>query len=267
MGFALIFINKIDFFMLGSMSGAGQAGIYTIAFYLAAVVSIPSRSLLQIAYPITADLIRRNEDDELKVLYQDSSINMIILSGFIFLAIWINLDLVFNIMPNGAKYVEGKNVVFFIGLAYLIQVSSGVGGAIMGNSKYYKFSILYSLGAIVIAIISNLILIPILGLIGAAIGTLFTQVVLIVVINGINKWKRGCWPYTNRTIYSALIFAFLFGLNAIFPSVYNIFVTSILKSVIILSLGVWATYYLKLSPHLNQLADQALGLVKSKFTK
>ena len=53
-------------------------------------------------------------------------------------------------------------------LAYMVQVSIGVGEIIMTFSKYYAFWSLVFFLSIIIAVVSNLILIPKYGMEGAA---------------------------------------------------------------------------------------------------
>ena len=256
LGFIAVFISKIDFFMLGAMKGAGSAGVYTIAFYIAIVVTIPHRALSQIANPIATKLTRQGNDMELKALYKDSSINMIVICGLLFLLIWINTDLLFEIMPNGEAYIAGKPVIFYVGVGYLISTASGVGGTILGYSKYYKFSILYSLIAFAIAIMSNLLLIPQFGIEGAAIGTLLTHVVLMLVVNGINYLKRGYGAFSIKSIYAFGILGLMFGLSYFLQPDINFYLLHIIKTLIIMPLGVFLIYRAKISSQLNEIIEK-----------
>ena len=53
----------------------------------------------------------------------------------------VSVDDIFSLLPE--KFSGGRLVVFFIGLSQLFNVGMGVNGAIILNSKYYKFD-LYS---------------------------------------------------------------------------------------------------------------------------
>ncbi|MFN9115725.1 MAG: hypothetical protein ACK5XN_37205, partial [Bacteroidota bacterium] len=51
-GFTGLIVNKIDFLMISSMRSLADTAIYSIGFYLAMLMDIPKRTLLQISAPI-----------------------------------------------------------------------------------------------------------------------------------------------------------------------------------------------------------------------
>ena len=53
-GFTGLVVNKIDFLMISSMRSLADTAIYSIGFYLAMLMDIPKRTLLQISAPIFA---------------------------------------------------------------------------------------------------------------------------------------------------------------------------------------------------------------------
>ena len=62
-------------------------------------------------------------------------------------------------------------MVFYIGLAQLFNISTGVNGAIITNTKYYRFDLYTSVLLAIITVIANLLLIPRFGIDGAAMAT------------------------------------------------------------------------------------------------
>ena len=161
-------IGNIDSLMLSAYSGLGSAGIYTIAFFIAAVIEIPKRSISQVVIPIVSQANKDGDIPKLKELYQKTSLNQLIVGGLIFLGIWCNIDNIFKLIPNGEIYALGKWVVFYIGLSKLFDMAAGVNQEIVGTSKYYKIDLLFYIFLAVIAVITNLIFIPKFGITGAA---------------------------------------------------------------------------------------------------
>ena len=51
------------------------------------------------------------------LLCKSVSLHQLLASSFIFLIIWINIDLFFAVLPNGTEYSEAKWVVFILGLS------------------------------------------------------------------------------------------------------------------------------------------------------
>ena len=164
-------IANIDSLMLSAYSGLGSAGIYTIAFFIAAVIEIPKRSISQVVIPIVSQANKDGDIPKLKELYQKTSLNQMIVGGLLFLGIWCNIDSIFKLIPNGEVYLPGKWVVFWIGLSKLFDMSTGVNQEIVGTSKFYKIDLFFYIFLAVIAVITNLIFIPKYGVTGAALAS------------------------------------------------------------------------------------------------
>ena len=87
------------------------------------------------------------------MIYSKSAINQLIVSGLLFLVVWLNIDDVLSLLPE--KFSYGKWVVFYIGLAQLVNMSCGVNGAIIVNSKYYKYDLYTNLILLAITVLLN----------------------------------------------------------------------------------------------------------------
>ena len=61
--------------MLNQYIAIENIAYYSVATYIALIISVPSRSMHQITYPITAKLMFRNQYEELNILYKKTSIN------------------------------------------------------------------------------------------------------------------------------------------------------------------------------------------------
>jgi O-antigen/teichoic acid export membrane protein len=58
-----------------------KTAYYSVATYIALVISVPSRAMHQIVYPITAKLMHEEKYDELNILYKKTSV----VGGFVML--------------------------------------------------------------------------------------------------------------------------------------------------------------------------------------
>ena len=81
--------------------GLDSTGIFAIATYMAVMVSVPFRSVTAIASPQLARAIKEQNREEGSKLIQQVTRNLLLIGGFILLLIWINIDLIFYILPNG----------------------------------------------------------------------------------------------------------------------------------------------------------------------
>lgn len=257
-------ISRIDLFMVTSGIGLAAAGVYTIAFYMATVIEIPSRSITAISAPLAAESLMAGNLEQANELYKKVSLHQLLIGSAIFVLIWINIDNIYDIIPNGAAYKDGKWVVFFIGLSKLVEVTLGFGTNLISYSKYYHWGLyfVFFLGAI--TIVSNNVLIPIFGVSGAAIATTLTC----LISYGIQQWlifaKLKGNPYSRGTGKQVLIILALFGINYCLPVVQNAYLDCIYRSFVIISIGIPLIYFGKVSAEVNRIVNYTLSAILKK---
>jgi O-antigen/teichoic acid export membrane protein len=170
--------------MIAGGLGMELAGVYTIAYFMGMVIEIPKRSLTNIIYPILNKAVIKKDALEIKSLYQKSSINQFLVGSFIFLIIWLNIDQIFMIIPNGDDFVAGKLVVLFIGLSKLFDMLMGVNKEIIELSKYYRFNLVLGVLLSVLVIVLNLIFIPLKSAVfGGINGVAFASLLALFISN------------------------------------------------------------------------------------
>jgi len=166
---AAILVNRIDILMVGHYINIENISYYTVAFFMASLIHIPARSILQIVKPLLAKAWAEENLKEIALLYKKTALNQMLIGLLLFIGIWMSID---DILFFVAKEYSGIQMVFFyVGLAKLIDVSTGVNGAIISTSNQYKYDLYINLLLIVVTIVSNMILIPIYGIDGAAMAT------------------------------------------------------------------------------------------------
>ncbi|WP_452603307.1 oligosaccharide flippase family protein [Pontimicrobium sp. MEBiC06410] len=162
-------ILEIDKFMIGQYVAIENVAYYGVAIYIATVIGVPSRSMHQITHPLTAKLLNENNKVDLKILYKKSSLNLLIISGFIFLIVILNVNQLYNLLPN--EYAGGFIVVLAIGLVKLFDNMLGNNNSILFNSDYYRVILLLGIVLAVCTALLNIAFIPKFGINGAAYAT------------------------------------------------------------------------------------------------
>ncbi len=262
-------ITRIDQIMLSELVGLESVAIYTIAMSMAVVIEIPMRAMMQISAPIVAEAVAADDRQTLLSLYQKSSITQLIAGGLIFGGVWINVENIFAIMPQGQAFLAGKYVIFWIGLSKLFDLATSINGIIINNSKYYRVSLYLMAVLAVLAIVSNRIFIPDYGVNGAAFATalslfLYNALMLIFV------WvKFRMQPFQWNTFKLLIVFLFSLWVNSLITGLeYNWPVLSGMPAVLVATLPVLfdlilrsAVFFLvfgglcwglKISPDLNE---------------
>ena len=105
----------IDKYMIKHYMKIDNIAFYSVAIFIAMVISVPSRAMHQITYPITAKLMSENKWQELNDLYKKSSITLQVVGGLILIGILVNINQLYLMLPP--EYSQGLFVVFTIGLS------------------------------------------------------------------------------------------------------------------------------------------------------
>jgi O-antigen/teichoic acid export membrane protein len=210
-------LANIDSVILSAYSGLASTGIYGIALFIAVILEVPKRSLSQVLIPLVVQANKDNDIKILDVLYKKSSINQFLLGTVIFLIVWLNIDGIFSLIPHGDIYREGKWVVFLISLAKLYDMLTGINAEIIGTSRYYKKDLLFFWIVSFIGIGLNFFLIPLYGIIGAALAVLVstvlyntTRFIFIAIVMKVQ-------PFTKNTLVAGICTLLTYGVLSFIP--------------------------------------------------
>ena len=220
-GASMSLVNHIDIVMVGILmtNGEIEAGFYTIAVYIVSLIIIPTKAISHIAQPLIAGMFKENDVKGLKLLYSQTSINQLVLCGAIFVVIWVNIDLLFQLM--GDDPTIGRWIVLYVGLARLFSVATGVNGLIINHSRYFRATTYFILVLAIFTIVANLIMIPKLGLIGAALATAFSLFSFNVLKWGFVWAKLKMQPFSAKSLIALLFGIIAIGLSFILPDMFN----------------------------------------------
>lgn len=268
-------IPVLNTFFVSGKLGLAVAGINTIAVYIASMVEIPYRSLAAISRPQISQGMKDNDMNVVNDLVKNVSIHQFLASTFIFFLIWINIDLVYTLIPNGDVYDEAVMVVFILSLVKIVNTSLNVGATVLSYSKYYYYSLLFTVILTVTAIYMNIKLIPLWGMNGAALASLVSYIVYYLFLLTFVNVKVKVNPFSMRELYTFLIIFMLFVINYLFQKYISKYLISlfsvellgqILDSVVRTSLfsilGIVTIYKFKISKQVNDIIDKFLSLIK-----
>lgn len=226
---AAIIVSNLDLIMIAYLLHLSDVAVYGLAFFIAVVVLIPQKAIMTPSLPLVSELVKNNKLAELKKLYFQSSINQLIIGGALFVFIWTGIDQVFELIPE--IFSEGKWVVFYIGLSRLFLLSSGISGAIIIFSKYYRINLVFNLFLIGLTIATNYFLITKYQITGAAIATAITFLLYNLLKIVYIKFRFKMQPFTIETVKSILVLTIV----GVIGSNLDIFSANPLLSIIVKS--------------------------------
>ncbi|MDR0421279.1 MAG: lipopolysaccharide biosynthesis protein [Prevotellaceae bacterium] len=257
-------LNQLDIFMLASLKGLNITGVYTILIYIVAMIDMPSRAITAISSPIAAESLKTDNFEQANNLYRQVSLHQLISGSIIFMFIWINIDNIFAIIPKGETFAPGKWVVLFLGIAKIITMTLNFGGVLISYSRYYYWSLFFSFFIFAAGVATNLLLIPILGMTGAALATLTACILSYSVQQWIVLKKIKGNPYTINTLKQIALILLLTGINYLLPNwSHNPFIDAAYRSIIIGLLTTVLLYKFKISANINTVIDKSIEKIKT----
>lgn len=268
-------IPMLSKFFVASKTGFHLAGVFTIATNIAALVEMPYRSLGAISRPHISDAMAKQDIQTADSLCKNVALHQFIAGSFVFFVVWINIDFLFDLLPNGDVYRLGKWAVLVLSLSRLVYSTLGVTTTVLSYSKYYYYSLIFTVLLATLSIGLNNWLVPKWDINGGAMANLASYLVYFILLLAFIKWKIGVMPLSKKLLPVAVVVAVLFVLNWLWSStltplfgqlfakpIFGLAIDAALKTIIFLAIGIAAIYKLKVSQSVNDLVDKGVGLLR-----
>ena len=174
--FAYWGLTTIDRFMLKNLSGLTEVGIYSVAVTIASAVSVVSVIFSNIWHPLVYQWIEEGVDSK-KVFFVSEVIALLI--ALLWSCAGLVAPIVTYFLPSSYDSVQYL-LVLSVGapLLYLLSETTVVGINVTRKTIY---SMLASLGALLVNIILNYILIPLYGVEGAVISSAISFFIMFIL--------------------------------------------------------------------------------------
>lgn len=261
-GAGAVLATQIDVFMVGLLTTLSNVAIYSIGFLIADTIDVPRRSLEQIAAPLVAQAWQQGNREHINDLYRKSAVNQSAVGLLLLLCIWLPLDSLFDLIPNGEAYEASKAVVFILGIGKLFEMMSGINRLIIVYSSFYRFDFYATLILAGLNVVSNFIFIPLFQVAGAAMATTFT-ILIYDLLKVWFVWSRfRLHPFSVQTGY---LFVLAFGIlliGYVVPDVPLPIVDIALKVALASALFIGGIYYFRLAPELILVIEQVWKKLK-----
>lgn len=262
-------IPMLSKFFVAGMTGFRLAGVFTIATNIAALVEMPYRSLGAISRPHISDAMAKQDLAQADQLCKNVALHQFIAGLFVLLLIWINIDFIFDLLPNGDIYRLGKWAVLLLSIGRLIYSTLGVTTTVLSYSKYYYYSLIFTILLTGMSIGLNVWLVPQWDINGGALANVASSSVYFILLILFIKWKIGVQPFSGKMFPVLAVVLVLLALNwgwtalltpwfsSLFAKpVYGLLIDAALKSLLFVAMGLTALYKLKVSKSVNDLIDR-----------
>jgi O-antigen/teichoic acid export membrane protein len=248
---ATLLVISMDALMIAKYEGMEATGVYTTMVLLISAVIFPFRAVMRVSSPLVARQWKERNLIGMNELYQKSSSIGLLLALSGFLLIWLPIDQLFEFIPT---YKAGKWVFFFLMLGRIVDMYFGLNAVIFSTSKKYKFDLFFTVMLIACVFFCNLWLIPLYGIVGAAIST----GAAFVVYNILRAWfiavYYNLYPHSSAQnwliVWSLLCLLLYYSLDhfQLFRIFSSTIVTIALKELFIVVCFFLPIYWLNLEP-------------------
>lgn len=193
--------QSVDFLAIASFRGLNFGAVFDFSSYLANVIQVPQRSLISTTIPVLSRAWKEKDMGTIDRIYKRSSLNLLLVSIFIFSLIWINYDNAIEALNADPIFLQGKWVVFFLALKNIIDMGTGVNGQIIATSTYWRFDFFSGIILLLLAVPLNIVLVKNYGILGSAWSNLAAYCIYNLVRIIFLKRKFNLQPFTINTAF------------------------------------------------------------------
>ena len=257
-------ITRIDVLMIAPLLDFSFSGIYTVFVYIAMAISLPHSGLAAISSPMIAEAWKNEDTDKIREIYKRTALNNLVVGLLLYVGVVANLDNIIAVLGPG--FAPGKPVAIFLGLAQVVHLMNGYNATIVIHSKHYRFDLIAKLITALLTFVTNYIFILRFGMVGAAMATTLTIILVNILYQGFVIRKFGMHPFSAATLKILGIGAVTFATGYFLPVVEVHFLLDLLVRSSLMTLVYGSlTLYFGVAPDISDLLKSILIRIKSIF--
>lgn len=261
-GLSGMMISSIDKVIVNDQLGLAAAGIFSIATYFGSMIQIPARSIIRITASVISESWKKNDLENIRNIYSQSCLNQLIIGLYLLIALWVNIDSILALMP--AEYLVAKYVILFMGLGYLVDLATGANGAIIGTSIHYRYDTLFMVLLVLFTFFTNLLLIPIYGIVGSGIASCLTYLLFNALRLAFIKIKFNMQPYSITFLKVLVIGVIVYAVSNLLPVTGMHYMDILLKGTAVTILYGVLILTFNISPEIDGIVQKVINGFKRK---
>ncbi|SHK17672.1 Membrane protein involved in the export of O-antigen and teichoic acid [Clostridium cavendishii DSM 21758] len=227
-GWALVFLDRI---FLNKYVDMSEIGIYSFAYKIGTLMYILVCAINQAWSPIFMKTANEKGEEAKKIFNKSNKIYILIV-GIINLLICLFAKEI-TIVMGSVAYINAYKIIPFITISYFFN---GLYFMII-NSLFYtkktKYLPVATVTSVIVNAICNSILVPLIGIYGAAVTNVVTYITLFYIVYRLNNKFYGIKIPFNILFLTLLIQFIIIGFTSYF-NVKNIFILIVIKLLLII---------------------------------
>ncbi|HLN74986.1 MAG TPA: polysaccharide biosynthesis C-terminal domain-containing protein, partial [Prolixibacteraceae bacterium] len=251
---------NVDTILVNEYLGLTLTGVYVISFFFGTIILVPAVALGKISSTFIAEAWKNKDMKMISDIYFKSSINQLFAALLLYILMVANLHNIISIL--GQEYEGGEWVIILIALSKLIVSSTGSSVQIIGTSHKFKVQT-YSMAVLVLlSVIFYLIFIPLYGITGAALGSLFSISIAALLRVFYLKQSMNLFPYRLVHLKCVAIGLVAFAVGKFIPFLNNNFIDLIIRSSAVSVVFIGLCYLFHITEDMNQIVHKVFKRIK-----
>jgi O-antigen/teichoic acid export membrane protein len=202
-------LQRLDIVLITVLIGPAQAAIYTAATRFLVIGQFASTSIANAAQPRLAALLSLDDRSSTKAVYQATTAWIVLLTWPLYALCAVFADSILAIFGSG--YGSGRTVTLILAGAMLVATACGMVDSLLNMAGRTSWTLANSVVALTLMVGLDLVLIPHLGILGAAIGWAAAIVANNVLPLIQLVLSLGLHPFGPATLRAAALSAGCFG--------------------------------------------------------
>jgi O-antigen/teichoic acid export membrane protein len=255
--FMNVILGRTDRVMIGIFSTAASVGIYNIAATIGGLSTFLLVSSNMTFAPIISELYSQNKLEVLNDLYSTITKWIVMFTTPIIISIIVYPETILNVF--GSEYIAAKYVLILIALGQMINAFVGANGYILNMSGHEKLTLINNFIMASINIILNILLIPRFDILGAAMATTISIIVInIAKVIQVKKYLD-IFPYNKK--FLVVILGILS--NCFIAGFFKLYFNNLFSVIIITIINILLSIFLLLI-HKDELDSLVFTKLKDK---
>ena len=247
--------GTIDSIVIASFTQLGLAsvGVFTLAQYISNLIQVPQRSIQSISAGLLSRAWKDKDMKEIERIYSRSSINLLLMSMFVFGNIWLNIGQGLDILNIQANYKAGLSTLLVLACARIIDAGTGVNSLVIGTSTFWRFEFFSGILLLALRLPLTYLLVKHFGILGSAFADLSSIIVYNFVRFEFLRRKFGMQPFNLKTVYSILLTVASFAITSLLLNNVAGWMGMIARGTVFSTLMVGGVFLFDLTPDASQL--------------
>lgn len=164
-----LLLLQVDVLMLGRLRPSADTGIYSVASHVIVLMASGMMAIISVFSPVVADLYHRQRLEKLDSLLKVAGKWVFLLTTPIFVVLVVCPGGVMGVF--GAEFAQGWPALLILAVSTFLSISFGPSEQVISMVGKQDFVLYNTAGALLLDVVLNLLLIPRLGMTGAALAT------------------------------------------------------------------------------------------------